>query len=139
MWQSASPRDDICKVPAQQRGHMIFPMVIHYQISRQIESHTCLNRNTNAPDHNNHSLRGLFVPVSGSNALHTLMSVAHNLILRTPLLFLLDPGSVTNLTKVTQQVYSGAGLQTWAFITPDLSSLVTGLFLLLPDQHRDVG
>ena len=43
------------------------------------------------------------------------------------------------MSKVTQQVYGGAGFQTWALVTPDPTLLVTGLFLFLPGQFKDVG
>lgn len=33
----------------------------------------------------------------------------------------------------------GAGLRTWPLVTPDPTSLVTGLFLFLPGQFRDMG
>lgn len=48
-------------------------------------------------------------------------------------------GNVTDLAKVTQRVCGRAGLQTWALVAPDPTFLITGLFLFLPEQFRDVG
>lgn len=48
-------------------------------------------------------------------------------------------GSVTSVPKVIQRVCGGAGLRTWPLVTPDPTFLVTGLFLFLPGQFRDVG
>lgn len=46
---------------------------------------------------------------------------------------------LTPLSKVTQQVCGGAGLQTWTLATLDSTSLDTGLFLFLSGQYWDVG
>lgn len=43
------------------------------------------------------------------------------------------------MAKVAQRVYGRAGLQTWALVAPDPTLLITGLFLFLPGQFRDVG
>lgn len=48
-------------------------------------------------------------------------------------------GVVTDLTKLTQRICGGAGLQIWVLVTPDPTFLGTGLFLFLPGQFGDVG
>lgn len=101
-----------------------------------------LNRNTNTTNNGSCWTEGFPVPGPVSDTVHIWLSY---LISRTSwwgrycCYCHWSSGSVPKLPKVTQSVCGGAGLWTWPVVTPDPTFLVTGLFLFLPGQFRDVG